>query len=206
MGGSLNSLIYSLVAITVVLTFHEYSHAKVADLLGDPTPRNRGRLTLNPLSHIDPLGFLMLLLVRLGWAKPVPVNPIYFKDRRKGVLLVSIAGPLSGVVLALFVMLVMGTKAVDVFSPIGRLLRTIYAYSLIIAVFNLIPVYPLDGSRVLESLLPSQKAFALRQKQGQIQMIFLLVVFLGSRFLWAVLNPVIDLLDFIIKGITGIIY
>lgn len=206
MGGSLNSLIYSLVAITVVLTFHEYSHAKVADMLGDPTPRNRGRLTLNPLSHIDPLGFLMLLLVRLGWAKPVPVNPIYFKDRRKGVLLVSIAGPLSGVVLALIVMLVMGTKAVDVFSPIGRLLRTIYAYSLIIAVFNLIPVYPLDGSRVLESLLPSQKAFALRQKQGQIQMIFLLVVFLGSRFLWAVLNPVIDLLDFIIKSITGIIY
>ena len=203
MGGNLQNLLYTVIAITVVLTVHEYSHAKIADMLGDPTPRNRGRLTLNPLSHLDPLGLLMLSLVKLGWAKPVPINPVYFRDRRKGVLYVSLAGPLSGIVLALIVRIVLGLNIVGIFGPAARLLRLIYIYSLIIAVFNLIPVYPLDGSRILESLLPGNKAFALRQKQGQIQMIFLLVVFLGNRFLWAILSPVIDMLDFVIRSITG---
>jgi len=206
MGFNIENLIYSIPAIIVALTVHEYSHAKVADMLGDPTPRNRGRLTLNPLSHIDPLGFLMLLLVRLGWAKPVPTNPMYYKDRRKGILYVSLAGPLSGIVLAFVVRLLIVSGIAGRFTPALMLLHTIYFYSLILAVFNLIPVYPLDGSRVLETLLPRDKAFALSQRQGQIQMIFLLVVFLGNRFLWAVLDPVIDLLDFIIISTAGVFF
>lgn len=206
MGINIQNLIYTIPAIIVVLTIHEYSHAKVADMLGDPTPRNRGRLTLNPLSHIDPLGFLMLLLVRLGWAKPVPTSPIYYKDRRKGILYVSLAGPLSGIVLAFVVRLIIASGVVGIFGPAVTLLHSIYIYGLIIAVFNLIPVYPLDGSRILETLLPQDKAFALSQRQGQIQMIFLLIVFIGNRFLWTVLNPIISFFDFIIISITGIIF
>ncbi len=206
MGMNIQNLIYTIPAIVIVLTVHEYSHAKVADMLGDPTPRNRGRLTLNPLVHIDPLGFLMLLLVRLGWAKPVPTSPMYFKDRRKGMLYVALAGPLSGIVLAFVVRLIMGSGILSMYGPAVVLLQTVYLYSLVIAVFNLIPVYPLDGSRILETLLPPGKALALSQRHGQIQMIFLLVVFLGNRLLWAVLNPIIGLLNFIITTVTGLFF
>ena len=86
MGIDIGSLFYILPAVIIILTVHEYSHAKVSDMLGDPTPRNSGRLTLNPLAHIDPLGLLMLFLVRLGWAKPVPTSPIYYRDRKRGIL------------------------------------------------------------------------------------------------------------------------
>ncbi|MBA1337077.1 MAG: membrane metalloprotease [Firmicutes bacterium] len=208
-GIGLRNIFFTLPAIIIVLSVHEYSHAKVADLLGDPTPRNRGRLTLNPLAHIDPLGLLMLVLVRLGWAKPVPTNPMYYKDRRKGTLYVSLAGPLSGVVLALIAAILLAVRfrlALDVPLWVIDFLKSIYLYGLIIAVFNLIPVYPLDGSRILGSLLPPKTAYSLQQNQDKIQIVFLLVVFLGNRLLWAVLNPVIGILDFIIQSITSLIY
>jgi Zn-dependent protease len=209
MGVGLKNLIYSLPAIIIVLTVHEYSHARVADILGDPTPRNRGRLTLNPLAHIDPLGLLMLVLVRLGWAKPVPTNPIFYKNRKRGILLVSLAGPLSGILLAILVSFLLASRFwlwFELAVPVASLLREVYVYSLIIAVFNLIPVYPLDGSKILQSLLPPRTAFAFQQNQDKIQMIFLLVIFLGNRLLWAVLNPIINLLDFMVRIITGVFY
>jgi Zn-dependent protease len=210
-GMNIASLIYSLPAIIVVLTVHEYSHAKVADLLGDPTPRNHGRLTLNPMAHIDPLGLLMLVLIRLGWAKPVPTSPMYYRDRRKGILLVSLAGPLSGILLAFAVSLLLGSRlwAQPRFGwalPVARFLRMVYSYGLIISVFNLIPVYPLDGSRIIQGLLPPHRAYKFLQYQNQIQMIFVLVIFLGNRLLWSILNPVMSLLDFVISSITAIIY
>jgi len=143
-------LLVSLPILLITISIHEYSHAKVADILGDPTPRLAGRLTLNPISHIDPFGLLALVLVRFGWAKPVPVNPYNFKNPRGGELLVSLAGPLSNFLLAWVLAIIYK----NVPLPNNDFLSMIISYTiwinLSLAVFNLIPIPPLDGSHILE--------------------------------------------------------
>ena len=99
------TMLLSLPGILIALTFHEMAHAFAADSMGDPTPRLAGRLTLNPLKHIDPIGFIAMLILRFGWAKPVPVNPLNFKDKKKGIILVSLAGILTNLLLAFLGML-----------------------------------------------------------------------------------------------------
>jgi len=205
MGMDIRNLIYILPAVIIVLTLHEYSHAKVSDMLGDPTPRNRGRLTLNPLAHIDPLGLLMLVLIRLGWAKPVPTSPLYYKNRKKGTLYVALAGPASGILLALVIRVITASGILRWTGIPMNFFSYIYFYSLVISVFNLLPVYPLDGSRILQGLLPNNKGMKLIQYQNQIQIVFILVLLLGSRFLWSILNPVIGIFDFIITGVVGLL-
>lgn len=157
---SMASFILLLPAILIAITVHEYSHAKVADMLGDPTPRYSGRLTLNPLSHIDPIGFIMLLIVRFGWAKPVPINPYNFSDPPKGTLYVSLAGPVSnffvawvaGLMLKISFLLLPG---IDL-GIIGALLYYFIWINLALGIFNLIPVPPLDGFGILQYFLPPQ--------------------------------------------------
>jgi Zn-dependent protease len=200
------SLFYILPAVVIVLTVHEYSHAKVSDMLGDPTPRNSGRLTLNPLAHIDPLGLLMLLLVRLGWAKPVPTSPIYYRDRKRGILYTALAGPASGVLIAIISRAVMMSGVIRPYGPAFSFFNILYYYSLVISVFNLLPVYPLDGSRILQGLLPDNKWYRLVQYQNQIQVVFMLVVFLAGRLFWAFLNPVITALDLVITRGLGMFF
>lgn len=200
------SLFYILPAVVIVLTVHEYSHAKVSDMLGDPTPRNSGRLTLNPLAHIDPLGLLMLLLVRLGWAKPVPTSPIYYRDRKRGILYTALAGPASGVLIAIISRAVMMSGVIRPYGPAFSFFNILYYYSLVISVFNLLPVYPLDGSRILQGLLPYNKWYRLVQYQNQIQVVFMLVVFLAGRLFWAFLNPVITALDLVITRGLGMFF
>lgn len=206
MGVDIESLVYIIPAVIVVLTLHEYSHAKVADLLGDPTPRNRGRLTLNPLAHIDPLGFLMLLLIRLGWAKPVPTSPMYYKDRKRGILYVALAGPASGIALAFIVRFVMISGILPQGGIFLVFFTYLYSYSLVISVFNLLPVYPLDGSRILQGLLPGNMGYRLTQYQNQIQIIFMFIIFFANRFLWAVINPVVGILNIIITRALGLFF
>lgn len=206
MGMDIRNLLYILPAVIIVLTIHEYSHAKVSDMLGDPTPRNRGRLTLNPLAHIDPLGLLMLVIIRLGWAKPVPTSPIYYKNRKKGTLYVALAGPASGILLALIARLVAASGVLRWTGIPVSFFNHIYFYSLVISVFNLLPVYPLDGSRILQGLLPDNRGMKLIQYQNQIQMVFILVLLLANRVLWALLNPVIGIFDFAIRGVVGLFY
>ncbi len=206
MGLDIENLIYILPAFIIILTLHEYSHAKVSDLLGDPTPRNRGRLTLNPIAHIDPLGFLMLLLIRLGWAKPVPTSPMYYRDRKKGILYVALAGPASGIILAFIVRaLVMSGLFLWTRIPI-KFFNYLYSYSLVISVFNLLPVYPLDGSRILQGLLPDNSGYKLMQYQNQIQIVFMLVIFLANRLLWAILNPFVQTIDSVITGALSLLF
>ncbi len=199
-------LFYILPAVIIILTVHEYSHAKVSDMLGDPTPRNRGRLTLNPLAHIDPLGLLMLLLVRLGWAKPVPTSPIYYRDRKRGILYTALAGPASGILIAIISRAVMMSGVIRPYGTAFSFFNVLYYYSLVISVFNLLPVYPLDGSRILQGLLPDNKVYKLMQYQNQIQVVFMLVVFLAGRLLWAFLNPAIAALDLVITRGVGMFF
>ena len=178
------NIFYILPAVIVILTIHEYSHAKVSDMLGDPTPRNRGRLTLNPLAHIDPLGLLILVIVRLGWAKPVPTNSMYYRDRKKGVLLTALAGPASGFAIAVISRAVIMSGILGSYGVALNFFSILYTYSLVISVFNLLPVYPLDGSRILQGILPGNTGYKLMQYQNQIQIVFLLVIFLAGRLLW----------------------
>ncbi|MTI94832.1 MAG: site-2 protease family protein [Firmicutes bacterium] len=179
----LNDAIYLAPALLLTITFHEYAHGKVADMLGDPTPRANGRLTLNPITHIDPLGLIMLILVRFGWAKPVPVNPMYFRgDRRRGMLLVAVAGPLTNFFFA-FVAGVGWTLAHPLFNLFGpasfhlwRFFDYFLIYNVFLGLFNLLPIPPLDGSKILASVLPPRYAYQFAQLEQYGFLILMLVL------------------------------
>lgn len=180
-------LIAGLPGLLTAIVFHEYAHAAVADRLGDPTPRRLGRLTLNPVAHIDPIGLIMLLMFRFGWAKPVPVNPYYFADRRKGMLYVAIAGPLANVALAFLALLFM--KAGGEYGAVGDVLRGVFRYNVVLAVFNILPVPPLDGSRILAGLLPPYQAARLEQLEAYGWL--LLIALLMTGVIERVMSPLV---------------
>ncbi|MER3460048.1 MAG: site-2 protease family protein, partial [candidate division GAL15 bacterium] len=174
-------------------TVHEYAHAYAAVQLGDPTPRWMGRLTLNPLAHLDPLGTVVLLLAGFGWAKPVPVDPTRFGDPRRGLLLVALAGPLANVAL----MAMLGSAYRLGLVPEGGWEASLWGRMLyvnaVLAVFNLLPIPPLDGSRVVEALLRGEagRAYARFQPYGGL----LLVLLLASGWLGPILRgPVVWLM------------
>lgn len=152
-------LLLSVPGLLLALTFHELAHGYVADALGDPTPRASGRLSLNPIAHLDLVGTLMLLLFRFGWAKPVPINPMYFRDRDRGLLLTGLAGPLSNVLMACFAMYLLLQFPSLRFSTAGTMVSFFFLYNIWLAVFNMLPIPPLDGSRVLSALIPPRSPF-----------------------------------------------
>lgn len=197
--------LYWLPALIISLSFHEYAHGKAADLLGDPTPRYAGRLTLNPLRHVDPIGFLMLILVRFGWAKPVPVNPLYFKgNRRRGMVIVALAGPAMN-----FLMAVLAAVALAIsFIAIPRFSWAVHAliffdylmlYSVYLGVFNLLPVPPLDGSKILFNSLPDRysRYFYRLEEYGFLILVLILATGLHRYFLYPVT-------DWVLRGMTSI--
>ena len=151
---------------------------------GTPRPAAWGG---SPLAHIDPIGLLMLLVFRFGWAKPVPVNPYYFPDRRKGMLYVAIAGPLTNVALAFLALVLLHAGAGYGLS--GALLRGVYEYNVVLAVFNILPVPPLDGSRVLAGLLPPPQAARLEQMEAYGWL--LLIVLLVTGVIERVMSPLV---------------
>ncbi|HTE03154.1 MAG TPA: site-2 protease family protein [bacterium] len=185
MFGDVSLLPYVVVALIVAATVHEYAHAYVADRLGDPTPRAQGRLTLNPLAHLDPVGALLILIFRFGWAKPVPINPANFTNWRRDTMLVAAAGPLANITL-LFIagipyklgLLDIGATAAAM--PLDHLLQVMLQINAMLAVFNLIPIPPLDGSKILMGLLPPAQAVTYARLQPYGTWILLLLVFTSA--------------------------
>lgn len=177
-----------LVALIIGITVHEFSHAFVADRLGDPTPRVQGRLTLNPLSHLDPLGTLMILIARFGWGKPVVFDPYNLKNPQRDTALISIAGPISNILVAtiasvlLRVLLITSIQHGILLSIGFLLLPPIIVLNIGLAVFNLIPIHPLDGFKIVQGILPTEYArqWAELEPYGMIFLLFLVFPIFGS--------------------------
>lgn len=183
----------------IALTFHEFSHAWVAYKLGDDTAKQRGRLTLNPLKHLDVLGTLMMIFARIGWAKPVPVNALNFKDPKQDMVKVGLAGPLMNLLLAFItafpiqIMVVMySTRMPGQFALIlWEFLLMLFSVNLYLAVFNLIPIPPLDGSRIFYGILPQKYYFKVMQYERYVAFALILFILIAPGTLSKVLNTLV---------------
>ena len=188
--------------ILLAITFHEYAHGWTAMKFGDPTAKMMGRLTLNPLVHLDPIGTLMLFLVHFGWAKPVPVDPRYFSDPKRQMLWVALAGPVANMILAFFSgILIIGFASSNfMFSSNTAIIGNMLVYSLQInlalAVFNMLPIPPLDGSKILRGLLPYEYehiAFQMEQYGPWVLMsIILFGMMTGVSLFWIFIGPFVS--------------
>jgi len=182
----------------------------MADQLGDPTPRYQGRLTLNPLAHLDPLGTLMLILAHFGWGKPVPVNPYNLRiGPKRGMAMVSFAGPLANLIAAALLALpfrlglVMPTMSGRFIPSLGMVITTTLSMNVFLAIFNLLPIAPLDGFRLLVGLLPYRWSYALAQleRYGPLFLILLILPgFWGANILFVIIGPVIRFLWVLLTG------
>lgn len=173
--GSAAEIIFSVIAIVVSFTIHEYSHALVSTVQGDDTPRNYGRLTLNPASHIDIMGFISLFLFKFGWAKPIPISSRNYKNPRVGIILTSLAGPLSNLLLA-FISLIVYFVSYPQSGGIEYFLNELIGINIGLAVFNLIPVPPLDGSKIIAEIFGGKVAvFFFNIQRYGIMLLFALL-------------------------------
>ena len=192
-------LVASLVAIAIGLTFHEFSHALVADRLGDPRPRALGRVSLNPMRHIDPIGALMLLIVRFGWAKPVPVNPYALRPGRIGMTYVAAAGPLAN--LAVAIAFAIAVRVLDQLGMSGfayDVVVEVVFINVLLAIFNLIPIPPLDGYNLLLPLLPVRTAMTAQRYAPYGVIALLLLVLIPGSPLGLLLRAVTPITRFLV--------
>ena len=207
--------ILMLPAILIGFTFHEYAHAKMADRLGDKTPRFQGRLTLNPIAHLDPIGTLCILFFGIGWAKPVQVNPSAFKNYYKDDLKVSLAGPIANLIVAFFGMIlytlifILGTTGVlegTLFSVLFSMASQIVGINVILFVFNLLPLPGLDGFSILRDISPKH-FYKISDSIYRYQfVIFLAVIFLAGPIIKIPANLIMNLLSSIVGSIFGLFF
>ncbi len=197
------TFIVTIIILIMSVVMHELSHGYTADLLGDPTPRLQGRLTINPLKHLELFGsFIVPLITSLsgfafGWAKPIQWNPYNIKNKRMGELLISLAGPLANILIALVFGLYLRFFGGNLSNSFVFISSYIVGINIALAIFNLIPVPPLDGSKILFSLLPPNM---YRIREG-IEKYSLIILFIFIIFLWRFVEPIIP---FVFKLILGI--
>jgi len=185
-------LLYSVI-------IHELAHGWVAYVMGDSTAKNLGRLTLNPLKHLDPLGTLMLFIVGFGWAKPVPVNLNAIHNHRTGFVLVSSAGIIANMIFAFLAILTMQVLLPPEGTPAATFLFYLAQINIILAAFNLIPIPPLDGSKILMGFMPDNMRYFFHRLEPYGFFVIIILLFLG------VLNPVIAFFRWMILGLIGLV-
>lgn len=196
-------------ALLIAITFHEYAHARMAYAWGDPTAKLQGRLSLNPIAHLDPIGLLMLIIVRFGWARPVPINPFNFRDRRKGLFWVSFAGPGMNLILgflATFFYVIFRITAYKIYGSslygiVDSILYNLVIYNVFLAIFNMIPLPPLDGSKILSTMLGGRNLQIYQQIEpyGPFLLILLLVFGGLGRILGPIAFFIINIYDTIVS-------
>ena len=199
----------SIIILIFSVIIHEVSHGFMADKLGDPTARLQGRLTLNPLKHIDPIGSILVPLITslagftFGWAKPVPYNPYNLKNRRSGEFLIALAGPLSNICIAvifgliiryIFASVSMATPSIVSFIQVTSYIVVI---NIVLAIFNLVPLPPLDGSKLLFAILPS-RFVRVRHVLESYAPVWILIV---ALFLWQFISPIIPIVFQLLTGV-----
>ena len=193
-------LISRIITLVIAFTLHEFSHALTAHWLGDDTARDAGRLTLNPIAHLDLMGTLLLIFAGFGWAKPVPINPYRLRQKNKaGVMLVSLAGPVSNLLLALVAGLVLRFSAIPLyvtttsrfFPTAGQFLLQFVSINITLFLFNLIPLAPLDGEKVLMYFLPPRMADAFDKIRPYAPMILLAIAIIGPMVNFDILGMII---------------
>lgn len=203
----ISSMIYRIPALLFAITVHEYAHAVAADSMGDPTPRHMGRLSFNPMVHLDLIGALMLVFAGFGWAKPVEINSNNFKNRRMGIIKVSLAGPLANLFLC-FLAALIGA----VFYKFNLMSQTVFnflqwtmLYNVWFAFFNLIPIPPLDGSKLLLEYLPVRYLYKYEETVERYGFYILLGLVL-TGVIGQIINPLAQMYLWIVNSILNIIF
>ncbi len=208
-------LLFSLPAVLIALTFHEFAHGYMAYKLGDNTALYQGRLSLNPLHHLDPIGFLCMLLFRFGWARPVPINARNFKNPKRDTALTALAGPVANLLLG-FIGIILYHAVLRIILAVApnpssdftyylqyftlQFLGSFFSLNICLAVFNLFPVPPLDGSRIFLSLLPAKYYFGVMKYERYISLALMLLLIFGF------LNtPLSIIVNYIIRGMEAIV-
>ncbi len=181
-------LIFLIPAIIIGITVHEFSHAFMSVKLGDPTPKFQERLTLNPLSHLDPFGLVALVLFGFGWGRPVQVNPKYYKNNKRDRILVSLAGPLSNILVIIVTAIIFRFTINITPSWLWKLGAYIININAVLCIFNLLPIPPLDGSKILLEILPIDNKYQLYYKMQQYSML-ILIIFLATGLAQKILTP-----------------
>ncbi len=202
--------LFYLIALVVAISVHEFAHAKVADRLGDPTAELAGRITLNPLAHLDPLGSILFLLVGFGWGKPVPFDPFNLENPRRDAALISLAGPVSNAIMAIAgatMLRLLGTGTAGIsesglaIAVVSGFLSTFVWINVVLGIFNLLPFAPLDGFKVVGGMLPEDKAhdwYGL-ERYGMIFLLFSIFPFVGGRsmldvFIFPIIQTIVKVL------------
>jgi Zn-dependent protease len=208
-------MILQIPILLITITIHEFSHGYVAYLLGDDTAKRAGRLTLNPISHIDPIGLLMLFIARFGWAKPVPINPYNFKDYKRDTAISAAAGPASNFVMAILLSILF--RIITNLSPnllayggaVSQLFIYLLMYSIMInlalGLFNLIPIPPMDGSKILGGFLSDNAYARYTAQEMRGAQILMIVIFASMIFKLNIIGTIImPPLNFLLKLLIGI--
>ena len=197
-------MLLSLPGILIAISFHEMAHALAAESMGDMTASNMGRVSLNPLRHLSLLGVLSMMIFGFGWAKPVPINSYNFRDRRKGIIIVSLAGCLTNLLLGFISLVVLRLIQSFANEYLYTIIYYTYMYNVVFAVFNLIPIPPLDGSQILYEFLPYNAQRTWNQYSRYSYIILLICLFTG--IFGRIITPIVSIIGNFYNWIINIIF